>query len=436
VSEELFKRRLAPFTVLATNAGSQLIENLKDALNTPEFRLTVRNGPSTLWEALEMQGADLVVIGFDGTELQGPQLCHVIRSHPRWHRTPILIVGSSDPAHLEEAFAAGSDDYLSATASATECLARVQVQLKRGRLDQVRSDLDPLTGTANRTAAERSMDALLRLAKRKNEPFALALLAVDHLNQIHDAEGSALLDIVLRRLGATLERSFRGEDTVGRWNDDGFAVGIYGATSELASSRMAEVLRAFESDGFVTTSGKVVRYTLSAGVACSPGDGSTLSSLERVAKAALRRAKSGQNRVVVAGERTSDTGPEIFDVVLIEDDDSVADVVSHALGLRNYDFERFSDGAEAARALGDGHVSGRVVLLDVGLPSLDGFGVLRTLRAQGVLDETRVIMLTARSSEAETLRALGLGATEHITKPFSIPVLLGRLDQSLTRSAP
>ena len=74
-------------------------------------------------------------------------------------------------------------------------------------------------------------------------------------------------------------------------------------------------------------------------------------------------------------------------------------------------------------------MKGRTVLLDVGLPSLDGFGVLQVLKSHGVLDETRVIMLTARSSEAEMLRALGLGAIEHITKPFSIPFLLGRLDQ-------
>jgi DNA-binding response OmpR family regulator len=43
-------------------------------------------------------------------------------------------------------------------------------------------------------------------------------------------------------------------------------------------------------------------------------------------------------------------------------------------------------------------------------------------------------MLTARSSEAEMLRALGLGATGHITTPFSLPVLMGRLDQTLPRA--
>jgi DNA-binding response OmpR family regulator len=136
----------------------------------------------------------------------------------------------------------------------------------------------------------------------------------------------------------------------------------------------------------------------------------------------------------MAGERAAGNPSNVVDVVLVEDDDSMADVIEYALRLRNLAFVRFSDGAEAARELGEGHVRAQIVLLDVGLPSLDGFGVLQTLRTRGILEHTRVIMLTARSSEAEMLRALGLGATEHITKPFSVPVLLGRLGQTLSRS--
>ncbi len=143
--------------------------------------------------------------------------------------------------------------------------------------------------------------------------------------------------------------------------------------------------------------------------------------------------RAGQNSVVLAGERPAEHPSNYVDVVVVEDDDSVADVIEYALSLREYDFVRFSDGAEAARALGSGEVKAQVVLLDVGLPSLDGFGVLQTLSDQGVLSDTRVIMLTARSNEAEMLRALGLGATEHIAKPFSLPVLLGRLDQIRVR---
>ncbi len=51
----------------------------------------------------------------------------------------------------------------------------------------------------------------------------------------------------------------------------------------------------------------------------------------------------------------------------------------------------------------------------------------------GVVERTRVIMLTARASEAETLKALELGATDYVAKPFSVPVLVERLRSALGR---
>jgi PleD family two-component response regulator len=237
-------------------------------------------------------------------------------------------------------------------------------------------------------------------------------------------------DAVLRRLGTHLAWSFQGSDVVGRWTEDGFAVGIHGTRGEEASERIAGVLDALAVEGISTTSGDRAHYTFSAGISSAPADGSSLASLERIAETALLRARVDENTVIKSGERPLQLPTDTVDVVVIEDDDAVADVIEHALRLRQYGFVRFADGAEAANALGQGTVRAKVVLLDVGLPSLDGFGVLRVLRSKGVLDETRVIMLTARSSEAEVLRGIGLGATEHIAKPFSIPVLLARLEQT------
>ena len=330
---------------------------------------------------------------------------------------------------------AGAEDYLNAYVARRELGTRIDHHLRRGKLAQGRRDTDPLTGTANRTTGEHSLDCLLRLAARHHEPFSFALITVDQDEQIRHIEGTAFGDIVLRRLGARLVEEFRGSDIVARWTRDGFAVGMYGTAADDASRRITAVLHAFGDERFTTTSGGSARCTFSAGVASSPTDGSNLSSLAWVSETALQRGKVGQNCVVIAGERRASHAPDVFDVILVEDDDSVADVIEHALRLGHHDFLRFSDGAEAALALGERHVRGRVVLLDVGLPSLDGFGVLQVMRAQGIMDDTRVIMLTARSSEAEMLRALGLGATEHINKPFSLPVLLGRLDQTLSKVA-
>jgi diguanylate cyclase (GGDEF)-like protein len=341
------------------------------------------------------------------------------------------MVGKRGSVDLDSALEAGADDYLSVAISARDLGARLNNHLVRSRSVLNRSDTDPTTETGNRPATERSLDRLFGLAAGSGRSFTLALVTVDRFDQICESEGTATGDAVLRRLGTQLVGAFGGQDVVGRWTGDGFAVGILETEKAEASEQVTHLLRALSAEGFPTTSGQRAFYTFSAGVAGSPADGSSLSSLERISETALRRARSGENSVLVSGERAPDQARKVVDVVLVEDDDSVADIIENALTLRHHTLTRFSDGAEAAKELGEKRVKGRTVLLDVGLPSLDGFGVLQVLKSHGVLDGTRVIMLTARSSEAEMLRALGLGAIEHITKPFSVPFLLGRLDQVL-----
>jgi diguanylate cyclase (GGDEF)-like protein len=435
VSEEISRRRETQSSVLALNISGALLRTLGDAITGLGCSLEVLDDPGTFWAALEARGADLVVLGLAGPS-SGSDVCRVIRTHPHWKRLPVLIVGETSLPCLEDAMNARADDYLNITAAPQDLGIRIRAHLARGRSDYELCNIDPFTGAENRASAERSFDRLLRISSRRNDPLAIAVVTIDRYDQIRETEGNAMGEVVLRRLGTQLRACLRGEDIVGRWTHDGFAVGLYGSPSEPAFERITEVITSFGAETFSTTSGTLAKYTASAGIASAPVDGSRLFSLVQLCETAVRRARTGQNRVVVAGERPASDVRNVVDVVLVEDDDTVADVIEHALGLRQYSFVRFADGAEAARELSDGSVRGRVVLLDVGLPSLDGFGVLRTLRNQGVLDETRVIMLTARSSEPEMLRALGLGATEHITKPFSVPVLLGRLGQTLVRSTP
>jgi diguanylate cyclase (GGDEF)-like protein len=429
LAELLAWRKPALTTVLAMVPSAALRQQLHTAVSGRHCLLDIRIGAPDFWKALEEHGADLVVIGCAGSKVSGLDLCRVIRAHPRWRRLPVVIIGGGGASGLDDAMAVGADDYLEAGLSSHDLGVRLSNHLDRERLAQARSDVDPLTGTRNRAAIEHALDRYCRLARRHGAPFALSLIVADQIEKVREVEGNAVADIILRRLGERLIDRFRGEDIVGRWTHDGFAVGMYGTGGEQACERINGVLASFVAEEVHTTSGKLAHHTFSAGVASTPADGSTLASLERTAESALRRAKKAQNCVVGASERSIEH-PNTVDVVLVEDDDSVAEVVEHALGLRHYEFVRFSDGAEAARAMGEGHIKGHVLLLDVGLPGLDGFGVLKVLGHQGILADTRVIMLTARSSEAEMLRALGLGAAELITKPFSIPMLMGRLDRT------
>jgi two-component system OmpR family response regulator len=65
------------------------------------------------------------------------------------------------------------------------------------------------------------------------------------------------------------------------------------------------------------------------------------------------------------------------------------------------------------------------------MPGLGGFGVLHYLRRDGVLDQTRVIMLTSSTTEHDVRQAISLGARGYLAKPLDIPVLLGRIYSSL-----
>jgi DNA-binding response OmpR family regulator len=118
-------------------------------------------------------------------------------------------------------------------------------------------------------------------------------------------------------------------------------------------------------------------------------------------------------------------------ILLIEDEPRIAAFVSRGLESAGYTTVIVDDGAEGlARALLDDI---DLVLLDVGLPTIDGFEVLRRLRAHG--SAVPVIMLTARSSTRDTVEGLDAGANDYVSKPFTFDELLARVRSRLRESS-
>ncbi|MFB3098341.1 MAG: response regulator transcription factor, partial [Dehalococcoidia bacterium] len=150
---------------------------------------------------------------------------------------------------------------------------------------------------------------------------------------------------------------------------------------------------------------------------------------------ALMQAKSqGPNRVLPAGWLPGQEAlPETVDVLLVDDDETLASLLLHALENRGYTTRWLQDGLETVEALGGPNPTLRasLVLLDVDLPGMDGIGVLRQLARERIVGQTRIIMVTKRTSEEEVLTCLELGAFDHISKPFSVPVLLQRIKGAL-----
>lgn len=119
-------------------------------------------------------------------------------------------------------------------------------------------------------------------------------------------------------------------------------------------------------------------------------------------------------------------------VLVVDDDPDVREAVETALELEGHSVATAADGLAALKRLAQSEFD--AVVLDVLMPSLDGFEVCRRLRASG--NRTPVLILTARDSEEDTIRGLDLGADDYLVKPFAVGELLARVRALLRRTRP
>ncbi|WP_228978790.1 response regulator transcription factor [Streptomyces sp. DH12] len=118
-------------------------------------------------------------------------------------------------------------------------------------------------------------------------------------------------------------------------------------------------------------------------------------------------------------------------VLLAEDDASISEPLARALRREGYEVEVREDGPSALDTGLKGAVD--LVVLDLGLPGMDGLEVARRLRSEG--HTVPILVLTARADEVDTVVGLDAGADDYVTKPFRLAELLARVRALLRRGA-
>lgn len=361
--------------------------------------------------AIETHRPALLLMDIDLPGVDGVTATRRVRANRRFAELPLVLVSTnSSPEVRAAAFAAGADDFQAKPVVATEVTRRIARLLEVHRQRLLSRGIHPATSLPLPARTARAFDEALLAAAAAGEPSAVALLRP-------------------RRAPDGRHRSalWHRECTLlaGALSVDGAMAGFIDETSLLVLLPMSGEQAAARLEPFAEAAGSDP-VAWCAGIAeLRPGSELSTAALTRSAEEAWLSARDASAAVHRWEESDAQIAP---DVIVVEDDQALADLISFALGARGLTHQLFVTGPEALAALRTMRAHGRrpVVLMDVDLPGLDGFSLFERLRVErpGVY---QVVFLSVHASEGDQLRALRAGALDYLAKPVSLRVLMAKI---------
>ncbi|MEC4719576.1 response regulator transcription factor [Noviherbaspirillum sp. CPCC 100848] len=122
-------------------------------------------------------------------------------------------------------------------------------------------------------------------------------------------------------------------------------------------------------------------------------------------------------------------------ILVVEDDEHIGQVLKFLLERQGYRVSLFNEGLAARDGIEAAAEVPRMILLDVMLPYIDGFELVKIIRARDGWDTVPIVMLTAKTMEQDIVRALDAGANDYVVKPFQPNELLARIRRFLKAKA-
>jgi two-component system OmpR family response regulator len=145
----------------------------------------------------------------------------------------------------------------------------------------------------------------------------------------------------------------------------------------------------------------------------------------------VRDSAAGGATLTGGAQAAGSRGTAEAKLLVVEDDPNIVELLSASLRFAGFAVTTASNGARAVEIAREAHPD--LVVLDVMLPDLDGFEVIKRMREGGV--RTPVVFLTARDATDDKIRGLTLGGDDYVTKPFSLEELTARIRAVLRRTA-
>ena len=284
---------------------------------------------------------------------------------------------------------------------------------------------DPLTGIYNRRYYE-------EVARKTIGPAGVALMDVDDFKICNDTYGHYAGDMALKTVANTIQSCIRKSDLLIRYGGDEFLLVLPGIPGDFLQTKLEQIHTAAQMASVPGYSH--FRISLSIG-----GTIQTITDpMENIVRRAdwlMYQAKCRKNAVMVEIPGRSLAAPETLlqeksRVLLVDDSKMNRMMLAEILGDRYHILEA-ENGKECIEKLQEEAGNIALVLLDINMPVMDGFEVLKAMNANHTIEDTPVIMISSEDSDAAIRRSYELGASDYVNRPFDARIVYRRATNTI-----
>ena len=284
---------------------------------------------------------------------------------------------------------------------------------------------DPLTGAYNRRYYE-------KVIRKSIGPAGIALMDVDDFKICNDTYGHYAGDMALKTVANTIQSCIRASDLLIRYGGDEFLLVLSGIPGDFLQTKLEQIRTAAQMASVPGYS----HFRLSLSI------GGTMQAITDPMENAVRRAdrlmyqaKCRKNAVTVEVPGCSLAAPEKLlqeksQILLVDDSKLNRMILAEILG-DGYHILEAENGQECLEKLRAEAGNIALVLLDINMPVMDGFEVLKAMNANHTIEDIPVIMISSEDSDAAIRRSYELGASDYVNRPFDARIVYRRVTNTI-----
>ena len=286
---------------------------------------------------------------------------------------------------------------------------------------QSRLYLDSVTGIYNRTYYEDEL-------RSKVMEAGVAMIDLDNLKFTNDTFGHQSGDLVLAALAKSMRHNLRNADMLARIGGDEFILIMPGMKEEALQARLQMLCDRVQA--IRIPEAPYLRMSISIGGVITQKGETVEQALKRADKL-LYRAKETRSVAITRMTAEKPKNDEEKLRILIVDDSSFNRELLSEMLRQDYEILEAGDGETALRMLDENGKGIALVLLDIVMPGMDGFAVLKAMNDRSLLGEMPVIMISGESANDTIRHAYEMGVSDYVTRPFDEQIVRRRVSNTI-----